>query len=46
MSYYKLGDRERALSELKDALKLDPRFSGSEQAKQALASLDSRSTPK
>jgi Tfp pilus assembly protein PilF len=36
MAYYKNGDKELAKKELRKALELDPKFSGAEEAKDAL----------
>ena len=41
LSYYKMGDRDKARSALGQALKLDPAFSGAQDAKNILASLGS-----
>ncbi len=39
MAYYKNGEKENARRELKKAVELDPKFSGSEEAKEVLAKL-------
>ncbi len=39
MAYYKNGDKENARRELKKAVALDPRFSGSEETKEVLSKL-------
>jgi tetratricopeptide (TPR) repeat protein len=40
MAYYKNGDRELAKRELERALKLDPKFPGSEEARETLKKLE------
>jgi tetratricopeptide (TPR) repeat protein len=42
LSYYKMGDRDKARSALGQALRLDPAFSGAQDAKNILATLASR----
>ena len=39
MAYYKNGEKENARRELKKALELDPKFSGSEEAKDGIGFL-------
>jgi len=39
MAYFKNGDKENAKRELKNALELDPKFPGAEEAKETLSKL-------
>ena len=42
LAYYKRGDYEHALADFNQAIKLNPAFSGVEEAKNTLTKLESR----